>query len=200
MAKRKKRAYWATSSVEKIRRELKAGYSKTLRSKARRATYIFQEFGPSRDMLLVGGLPSMYALHEFWVAYIEGLYLSTISCAHIFVEHILGGHLIMANYDAAAEGGLRSIADKSFDLGSIDKQIHARLDELRTMRIAYSHAHVGLKPRSHMARILRKDRNPHKLLQQDAKLAIQIVSDLLRHLDPNFGPPSSKSASMTTPD
>jgi hypothetical protein len=141
-------------------------------------------------MLLAGGLPSLYALQELWIAYIEGLYLSTICCAHVFIEQSLGGQLILANEDKIAESGLKAISDRVYELGFIDKTVHRKINKLRNIRIAYSHTHVGTKARSHMGRILSSKKEPNRLLRDDAQLAIRIVSDFLRHVAPGFNPPT----------
>ncbi|MEP2706149.1 MAG: hypothetical protein ABJQ71_18900 [Roseibium sp.] len=140
-------------------------------------------------MFLVGGTPALTALNEMQSPYIWGNFLSVIDNAHIFVEQTLGGSLILSGQDKAAEGGLAAVVARSLDYGLIDQEIADRVDELRRMRIAYSHAHVGLKERSYMGRLISKENTlDWEMIQQDAKDAIIIVVDLLRHDSPDHRP------------
>jgi len=66
--------------------------------------FLWEEFGPPVDMLLIGGTPSMFALDELKRSYFYGNFMATVLLAQVFIEqgevdpnrwtawrHLLGG-------------------------------------------------------------------------------------------------------------
>ena len=88
--------------------------------------------------------------------------------------------------EGIAEGGLGKIIAASFERGYISKDLSDRLNELRKMRIAYFHSHVGLKQRSAMKRVLDKKLYGEKLHRSDALEAIKIIHHFLSKTSPGF--------------
>ena len=140
---------------------------------------ILDIFGEPREVLLMGGQAAWFALEELWRSYIDGNFLAVMLLSHVFAEQSLGGSLILAGTDRKiSEGGLKKIADELRSSGQIDDTAFALLDELRRMRIAYTHPHEGLPERSHMKRILNSKLGPFELLESDAKMCLTIVADV----------------------
>ena len=152
-----------------------------------RTKEIYRLFGPPRDMLFSGGVITADAYFEMIAAYIFGLYLSTVFAAHALVESALSFDFMFDSDDEIiAEGGLSKIITASFERGYISKELSNRLNELRMMRIAYFHSHVGLKKRSAMKRYLDKKLYGVKLHRRDAMDALKIVHELLNETSPGF--------------
>ncbi|MFN3172505.1 MAG: hypothetical protein ACE37E_17610 [Hyphomicrobiales bacterium] len=180
---------WNANDLQKIRDDLTELDRNSLSDRAERYQFIQRQFGPPTSMLLLGGSQALMALNEMQGSYIWGNFLSVILNAHIFVEQSLAGPLIISGEDHAAEGGLAAILAKCIEHGSLDDKIAARIDELRRMRIAYFHAHSGLKERSYMGRLISKDfPTEFEMIQEDARDAITIVVDLLRYENPDHRP------------
>lgn len=183
------RFQWNAKELSKIREDLSELDRESLDERAKRYEFIQQEFGPPASMLLLGGIQARLALNEMQSSYIWGNYLSVILNAHIFVEQTLAGPLILSGEDRAAEGGLSAILAKCIEQQNLDQAIADRIDELRRMRIAYFHAHVGLKKRSYMGRLVsKKNTTEWEMIQEDAREAVTIVVDFLRYDSPNHRP------------
>jgi hypothetical protein len=152
----------------------------------RRTSEIYRLFGPPRSLSFCGVITAD-AFFEMINAYIFGLYISTVFAAHALIESALSfGFMFDPNDQAIAEGGLSKILAASLGRGHISKELHDRVDELREMRIAYFHSHVGLNNRSAMKRYLDKKLYGVKLHRKDAMDALRIVHKFLSETSPGF--------------
>jgi hypothetical protein len=151
-----------------------------------RTKQIYRLFGPPHNMLFSGVLTAD-TYFEMINAYIFGLYISTVFTAHALIESALSFSFMFNSDDQAiAEGGLSKIIAASFERGHISKDLSDRLHELRIMRIAYFHSHVGLNQRSAMKRYLDKKLYGVKLHRSDAIDALKIVHQFLNETSPGF--------------
>jgi hypothetical protein len=151
-----------------------------------RTKQIYRLFGPPRSMLFSGVLTAD-TYFEMINAYIFGLYISTVFTAHALIESALSFSFMFNSGDQTiAEGGLNKIIAASFERGHISRDLSDRLHELRIMRIAYFHSHVGLNQRSAMKRYLDKKLYGVKLHRSDAIDALKIVQQFLSETSPGF--------------
>ena len=84
-----------------------------------------------------------------------------------------------ASEDKIAEGGLGKLAATSFERKYISKETFDRLNELRLMRIAYFHSHIGLNKRGAMHRYLEKRLYGVNAHRKDAAEALKIVHEFI---------------------
>jgi hypothetical protein len=151
-----------------------------------RTKQIYRLFGPPRNMMF-SGVMTADTYYEMTNAYIVGLYLSTVFAAHALIESSLSfGFMFDADDKPIAEGGLGKIIAASVERGHISEDLSTRLNELRSMRIAYFHSHVGLNRRSVMQRILDKQLYGAKLHRSDAIIALRAVHQFLNETSPGF--------------
>jgi hypothetical protein len=151
-----------------------------------RTKQIYRLFGPPRDMML-SGVMTADTYFEMINAYIFGLYISTVFAAHALIESSLSfGFMFNSNDEAIAEGGLSKIIAASVKRGHISKELSNRLNDLRIMRIAYFHSHVGLNEKSAMKRYLDRKLYGVKLHRKDAMDALKIVHQFLNETSPGF--------------
>jgi len=176
---KEKRKTGVIPSDAELRDLLRKHDRRTERSRIARIRYFNRYFGAPRDMLLMGGISSYYALVELELCYVQGAYLGTILCCQAFAENVLGGQLILMMEDQAAEAGFSAIVQRAVARKIIDKKMSEKLIELNKMRISYGHVHVGLRSRSHMKRILDGGLDPMKLLIRDSKKAIKTIAQLI---------------------
>lgn len=156
------------------------------RGTVKRTKEIYRLFGPPRSMMFSGVLTAD-AHYEMLNAYILGLYISTVFAAHALIESALSfSFMFDANDRSIAEGGLNKIIEASLARGHISNELSDRLHELREMRIAYFHSHVGLNPRSAMKRYLDKRLYGLKLHRRDAQDALKIVHEFLNETSPGY--------------
>jgi len=183
------RAKWTTPEESELVEELQSFKVFDDKRHLPRLRTIHEEFGPSTDMLFPGGIPAAIALHELKLAYIMCLDISAIMASHIFVEQVLGGSLIMSGYEKEAEGGLSSIIKTLLKHEALNDEVAISLHKLKNIRISYFHAHTGLKERSYMGRWMKSGtKDPYEFVEQDAKICIQAVVDLLRYHNPDRKP------------
>ena len=151
-----------------------------------RTKQIYRLFGPPRSMMFAGVMTAD-TYYEMINAYIAGLYLSTVFAAHALIESSLSfGFMFDEDDKPIAEGGLGKIIAASVARGHISEDLSACLSELRAMRIAYFHSHVGLNKRSAMQRYLEKKHHGVKLHRRDAIIALRTVHQFLNETSPDF--------------
>lgn len=183
------RVVWPIPNDETLSKDILSGDKYTFNKRLERYKFIRKEFGPPVDMLLVGGIPAMFAIQELQFSYINALYMSTILLAQSFIEHSLGGSFLMSGDDDIVEKGFSKLIDKALETNQIDQKLAGKLHELRKMRNPYTHPNPGITPRSYMGRMKEKDNyEPEILAEQDARFAIQIVIDFLRYGSKNWTP------------
>jgi len=196
-----KRIKWPLPDNKLFKKYIFLGDKKSLRHRLKNHKFIWREFGPPIDMLLVGGIPSMFAIRELKTAYINGCYMATILLAQAFIEHSLGGAFLMGGCDSIVEKGFAMLIKEALVTGQISKELSKEFDELRKMRNPYIHPNPGLTSRSHMGRMKKKETwDPEILAEQDAKRAIEIVVDYLRHGSPDWKPERAKIRRRTRKD
>ncbi len=183
------RPKWPVSDIADLIEEVKQADNVSMEERARRLRFIKEEFGPPVDMLLVGGVPALFAIQEMTHSFVVGNFIATILLAQVFVEHSLGGWFIMGGDDVTATSGFAKLVNESLSRGDISADLAGRLHELRRMRNPYSHPNPGVTPRSYMGRLREKAVYiPEDLAEQDARFALQVVVDFLRHGSPNWCP------------
>jgi hypothetical protein len=144
----------------------------------KRTTEIYRLFGPPRSMLFMGTMTAE-AYFEMINSYIFGLYLSTIFTAHALIESAMAFNFAIGSEDEIAEGGLGKLSAASLERGYITREVYDRINELRIMRIAYFHSHVGLNKRGAMTRYLDKKLAPVDAHRKDAAEALRIVYEFI---------------------
>ena len=172
-------------SDEELISHINSYHKEALDERLERYKFVWEEFGPPEEMLLVGGMSAFLALEELKLCYIEGFYLSCVLLAQVFVENSLGGNYILAGDDDTAESGFAELIEKSLADKIIDKTLAKKLDNLLKMRNPYTHHKIGDGNRTLMKRI--KERfeqgksfaSPQGFAKEDAEQAIEIVVDFL---------------------
>src|SRR4051794_35325683 len=86
-----------------LRRHISEDEASTVEYRVERYRFLWEEFGPPADMLLLGGIPAMFALEEMKRSYAYGNFMATVLLAQIFIEHSLGGGYSLAGNDDVTE-------------------------------------------------------------------------------------------------
>lgn len=183
------RFVWPTPSVEYFTRELGEGERETLNFRVDRYRFIWEEFGPPADMLLVGGIPAMFALEELKRSYAYGNYMAAVMLAQAFIEQSLGGTYSLAGRDDIVDKGFAKLVDAALTDQHITPELADTLHTLRKMRNPYTHHTIGTGRRTYMGRLLEgAPVAPEDLVVADAQFAIRAVVDYLRHGSPDWNP------------
>lgn len=187
------RSEWPLPPDSELQAQIEEYYHTSIHERLERYKFVWRKFGPSADMLLVGGIPAMLALYELRLCFIEGHYLACVLLAQTFIEHSLGGAYIMAGDERIAEQGFAKLIDRASADNLIEPELATQLHELRLMRNPYIHPKAGLGTRTYMGRLLEYQRNssrdmmPEDMTRQDAEYAIQIIVDFMRAGSQNSG-------------
>jgi len=180
---------WPTPSLDYFMREVGQGERATLRHRAERYRFLWEEFGPPADMLLIGGIPSMFALDELKRSYAYGNYMAVVMLAQAFVEQSLGGMYTISGRDEVVAKGFAHLIDVALSDGRLSKELADTLHALRRMRNPYTHHTIGTGKRTYMGRLLEgAPIAPEDLVVEDANFAVRAVTDYLRHGSPNWNP------------
>lgn len=176
---------WPVPKREQLVEDLRIEDELTLEGRIDRLHFVLEEFGPPADMLLIGGIPSMFAIRELERSFINGNYLATILVAQVFIEHTFGGAYILAGEDKIGEGGFATLIDTSLRKGIITEELAEQFHELRKMRNPYTHPTSGDKAKGYIGRMKQMEvYNPEILLERDARRAIEIVVNYQRSKNP----------------
>lgn len=179
---------WPTPPADYVHRHLSEDEQNTIEYRVQRYLFLWEEFGPPADMLLVGGIPAMFALDELKRSYAYGNFMATVLLAQLFVEQSLAGGYSLARRDNIAESGFASLIETSLKDGHIPPHLADTLHSLRKIRNPYTHHRAGTGKGSYMGRIATAFTAPEDLVVEDAKVAIRAVVDFLRHNAPDWNP------------
>jgi hypothetical protein len=179
------RFVWPTPSNDYFAREFGEDERQTLSYRIDRLRFIWEEF----DMLLVGGITSMFALEELKRSYVYGNYMATVLLAQAYIEQSLGGAYSLAQRDSVVEKGFAKLIDTAREDNIISADLADALHALRRMRNPYTHHTIGTGARTYMGRLFENTPlAPEDLVVEDAKFAIRAVVDYLRHGSPHWNP------------
>ncbi len=180
---------WPVPSDEYIRRKITEGEAATVEYRVERYRFLWEEFGPPANMLLIGGITSMFALDELKRSYAYRSFMATVLLAQVFIEQSLGGSYSLAGKDDMADEGFRGLLNAALQDGRITPDLAERLHRLRKVRNPYTHHIGGVGKRSYMGRLAETEFTaPEDLVVEDAKFAIRAVVDFLRHESPDWNP------------
>lgn len=191
------RETWPIDSREKLLQNLEAADAQSRENRLEQVEFLLEEFGPPADMLLTGGLGAVFAIHELKSSFLNGNYMATIFCCQTFIEHSLAGRYAMNGQDALVETGFKNLIDRSLLDGCLTEELAKRLHELREMRNPYVHPRILPNRESLLDRMVATTRqlptnnsdDPLRIMaDQDARNAIRIVVDFLRHECPSWTP------------
>lgn len=189
------RKHWKLPLESELRKDIDDFHQNSTENQLKRYKFLWQEFGPPTDMLLIGGVPAMFALNELKLSFIKGNFLACVLLAQTFIEQSLGGSFIIAGQDRIAESGFYQLIENARYDDFISEDLAKSLHQLRLMRNPYVHPQAGIGPRTYMQRLLNEFTTsdngitPEDLAQKDAETAIKIVVDFLRESSRSSGHP-----------
>jgi hypothetical protein len=187
------RKTWPVESREKLLSDIEKADAESRVARLANLEFLLSEFGQPSGMGLIGGFGALFAIQELQSSFFHGNYMATIFCCQTFIEHSLAGHYALSGQDALVEIGFKKLIDQNLEDGNISTEIAKRLHQLREMRNPYTHPRVIQKRQSLLDRIVATTGDPHSMAEKDARDAIQIVVDFLRHGCPSWTPPKQQA-------
>lgn len=128
---------------------------------------------------LYGGMCSAQAFAEMRLAFIHGLFLSTVLLALACIEQELAGMLHAAGHDDAARARLETLVLTARELDILtDDQVHT-VNRLRQIRNAYAHFREWSESTSWLNRALTEGKAIEEVLEADAINAMEILGSFI---------------------
>ena len=134
---------------------------------------------PEAGVMHWGGATSLYALTELRIAYIHGLYLSTVLLALTFIEQELAGVLHASGWDKAASARLETLLTESLARGFLNETESEGFHRLRVVRNACAHYRIIADPMSSTQRSVAEEIPNEFLLEKDAVRALRSVASYI---------------------
>jgi len=187
------REKWPVPTKKKLLIDIEEADAASRGDRLERLEFFLAEFGPPADMMLIGGIGAMFAIQELESSFLNGNYMATIFCCQTFAEHSLAGGYALSGKDELVESGFKKLIDESLSDGTISAPVAKRLHELREMRNPYTHPRVIQKRQSLLDRVVTSKSDPHTMAEKDARDAIQILVEFLRHGCPSWTPSKHKT-------
>ena len=141
---------------------------------------------PDEEMVFFGGLASAQAYIEIRLAYIHGLYLSTVLLALACIEQELAGALHTRGMDSAAHARLENLLKESLTTGIITSVEFKTFNRLREVRNSYTHFRPPTHRTAWARRAMATDVPVDDILEADAVGALSALGSFI-----------DRSASMT---
>ena len=140
--------------------------------RAQRLKLLLDEYGPGGIRLFYGGPVSHWAFEECRLAYLHGLFLSSILAAQVCLEHMLAGLFRMAGRDDLEGAGFGLLLKTALSESFISEAEFGLFDGLRKVRNPYAHYRAPTSKTSPLRRAIATDRAPDDLLVEDARSAV----------------------------
>ncbi len=159
---------------------LESDEAKSRPYRANRLKWLLETFGSSEaEIMFFGGEDSHYIYLELRLAFIHGLYLSTVILVLSCIEHELAGALYAGGSDDSARAPLEVLLKRARETNVINDYLFTRINGLRDIRNAYAHFRPPTHATSSIRRALKGDVDRHELSQNEATQALQVLSTFI---------------------
>jgi hypothetical protein len=134
---------------------------------------------PRENVMFMGGSGSFQAYTEMRLAFIHGLYFSTVVLALSCIEQELAGALYASGSDVAARAPLERLVVQAREAGILDEELFLAIEKLRGVRNAYAHFRPPLHPTGKVMRALDQKIHMDDLSESDAIMALEVMAAYL---------------------
>ncbi len=155
--------------------------------RARRLAFLLSIWPWSGERNFVISQMAWYYFDEARLAYLNGLFVSTIIMSQLCAEELLRNLYRMSEVDdkIARRGSFRDLINGAAEHGWIDSQLAAMLHRLRLRRNPYAHVKFPTDRKGLIARAVESDKLPNEVIEEDAKEALRVLFQLLD--TPHYG-------------
>lgn len=134
---------------------------------------------PEAGMFFSGGEAPVQAFDELRLAYIHGLFLSTVLLALICIEQELAGRLYAAGCNKATTARLESLLHQAYARGMIADDELVVFQNLRDIRNSYAHHRGFDHPSTWIRRAIKQETSLDDVLEEDAQTAVNALGTFL---------------------
>lgn len=137
---------------------------------------------PEEEMVFFGGLSSAQTFTELKIAYIHGLYISTVLLALACIEQEMAGSFHMQGVDGAANARLENLLKNSLTENKITTDEFYTFDRLREIRNSYTHYRPPIHKMAWVRRAMVNDVPVDDILEADATAALSALATYLNRI------------------
>ena len=130
-------------------------------------------------VLFWGGTVSHQSYMELRLAFIHGLYLSTVLLTLACIEQELAGTLHGEGDNEAAKMNLETLLQTARSRGYVNQNLFSEINALRSIRNSYAHYRPPGDKRHYMQRALKRTDVSNDLSKDDALRALHTLAQLL---------------------
>lgn len=134
---------------------------------------------PRENVLFRGGTISHQSYTELRLAFIHGLYLSTVLLALACIEQELAGEQYAQGMDDAARTNLENLLHEAKRSGDIDDELFDEINQLRVVRNSYAHYRPPTHLKSYIQRSVRQVDQSIDLSKADALKALHVLAKFI---------------------
>jgi hypothetical protein len=131
-----------------------------------------------RGYSFLSAVETAYIFNEAKMAYINGLFVSTILLAQAHIEHCLQGYVASRGDDRFAKSGLAQITKFLRSKNLLHEFLLDRIDRLRKLRKPYSHLQDCDYPDSLSKRAFAHNHDFEATLRHDAEFALALMYEV----------------------
>ena len=151
---------------------------KTLDERAARAEEAVRLFPLSEQgMITFGGLETGIALTECRLAYVSGLYLSTVLTALTVLERHFAGILYLKGVEKAKRMAVEDLFKRAEKESLLTGEEASEFDRFRQLRNAYAHFRDPSHELSGLRRSMKQGLPLDEVLKQDAGASLKMLGD-----------------------
>jgi hypothetical protein len=149
--------------------------------RARRLASLLEALSPSEEgMGFWGGMSAAQSFTEMRLAYMHGLYLSTVLLALACIEQELAGMLHVDQWEKAKAARLEGLLREGRDRQLVSEGEFEAFQHLRDVRNAYAHYRDLNHQSAWVRRAINQDMPLEDVLEADALQAVQMLGTFLR--------------------
>lgn len=140
-----------------------------------RLAFLMELHGRDDHIIFQGGELAALSFDECRRAFLDGLFLATVSLAQMCIEKSLVGMGRSAGDDVEKLSGMKELTRYGVQKGLLTASEAAQLDKLRALRNPLSHGRAPLARDSLERRALASDQTTYGVLGEDARTALRIL-------------------------
>ena len=134
------------------------------------------------EVMFQGGMTSHSIYMELRLAFIHGLFLTTLILTIACIEQELAGALYARGLNRASRDTLDNLLRQASTHGEIDQTLFQEIDTLKNLRNATAHYRPPLHETSAVGRALQKNEPVFELSVKDAVFALKVLAAFInRH-------------------
>lgn len=147
-----------------------------------RLRWLVENFGEPRHLLFWGGPISYRAFEEARLCFLNGQFIATTLLCQVILEHMLAALFHSARRDDLEGSGFKRLIDEAVKERFITPEEYDAFDRIRERRNPLVHYRDPMNQENVMYRLIREDKTLEQVFEDDAKMALSVIFNLLsRH-------------------